>query len=176
MLSRVTDGARLIPAYSADGECGASVLHDQAGGAAGHGVLRAAQEEPSDQLPAPVPPHADAGVRLGGHQVAAERPRHLPGPAEHGGPRGDVQLLPAVRARASHGQVPLVEEVPDEDAAGAVRARVPAQRPDVLQRLQLSEADRGPAHLELIDLHVDVRHVLLRELREGPAYEARRVE
>lgn len=58
-----------FPYKTLDGRRRVGVLHLQGRRAARHGVLRAAQEAEPGLVPASVPPHADAGLRLRRRQV-----------------------------------------------------------------------------------------------------------
>lgn len=139
------------------------------------GVLRTAQEEQPDVIPAHVPPHDDAGVRVDRHQVPARRSRHPARRHQLPGARGHVLLLHGGGHGPAVPEVPGLEVVRDGDPAGAVRHRLLPLGAGAVPTVQLPEGHRLPARAQRHPLHANVRQLLLPLVRAGAqAAEARR--
>lgn len=125
-----------------------------------HGVLRFAQERSTDNVPASLPSFANADHRLDRCEV---RCRRSPDPTwrhQRLHPHLHVHLLHAVRVRAAHAEVSLVEKIPDQHAARSVYHNIFPQFPNAIHQLQLPQAVVVPTHDQRPSVHLHVWIIL----------------
>lgn len=125
-----------------DGEGGALLFHVQTDRTVGHGVLRPAQEEPTDHLPPYLSSRDNAGLQLDRMQIPSEWTRYPAGCYQRVRPRHHVHVLHALVDRTAHEQISLVEKTFDVAAADPIQYHCLAQPSNTLQRLRLSKANR----------------------------------
>lgn len=149
-----------------DGSRCLRILHCQNNRAAGHGILRFAKKTTSNNVSPLVPSRDDAGLRVDRGALRAWRSSHPAGRHQRLRSHSHVLLLHAVGFWARGAKVPLVEEVPDLVAAGAVRHCFGAQRATILHRLQLFENFGLPPGHQRRTLHLPVWLVLREKLHQ----------